>query len=140
MRLILALLLLPHLAHADIVQPDIADLFGSPLAGTAWQFTEINDLRRPMATPMFLTFQTNGSATGNTGCNAFHANYEGPNGGLTFGPIYISRNTCSEALTSLQDYTLDTLQQVTDFTLSDDGQTLTLTTPDGGILILQPTE
>jgi heat shock protein HslJ len=134
MRLILALLLLTRPALADIVQPPfpLVDV----LAGTAWQFREIVDLRRPDSVPMFLTFQTDGAVTGHAGCNAFHADYDGQTGDITFGPVHVTRSQCDDPLMTLEAYTLDTLEDIAAYTLSDDGQALRLTTRDGRTLLL----
>lgn len=76
-------------------------------------------------TEVTLQFEADGQAGGNSGCNAFSAQYEVSNGNLTFGEIVSTLMACSgEGIMDQEEAYLDALRRAETFEMTADRLTI----------------
>lgn len=114
------------------------------LAGT-WTLLTLGDPANPVTAqaenlrPLTIAFSPEGVG-GFAGCNTYRGNFQYDSGTLTFGPLASTRMACAdEAANVFETNFLAALGTVSNYTLSDDGQTLTINY-EGGALVFQKTE
>jgi len=105
------------------------------LAGTSWTLVSIGGAPVVEGSGPHLTFDTEGQASGSTGCNSISGSYAADGAALTFGPLATTRMACEEDLMAQESAVLEALTGVSGWEIDADGL-LHLT--GGTELVLQP--
>lgn len=99
-----------------------------------WELVSYGDPSHP--TPAAADVETSvifgedGTITGNVGCNGFGGDYEVHGDSITFGPLTSTLMLCEDTAVGDQETAvLNTLIETVNFVI--DGNTLTVTSPDG---------
>ena len=109
----------------------------SLLTGAEWHVTRLDDAATIERTRPTLRFATDGSLTGNGGCNLFHATYEITGEGIAIGPAAATRRACAEAEANAQESRFFALlEQVTRFEIAEGGN-LVLLAMDHPVIVAQ---
>jgi heat shock protein HslJ len=104
------------------------------LEGTNWVLTSGVSLGVPLAGVTVNLELTSGSASGNSGCNQYHAPYQLSGSKLTIGPqIATTQMACGPAQTAVERAYLDRLPKVASFSIK--AGTLTLLDQGGAPLL-----
>ena len=82
-----------------------------------------------------VTFGADGQVNGNMGCNSFSGSYELKGDKIVFGPIMSTMMACQGPGMDQEAAAFNVLHDTV--TASLNGSTLTLTGPDGGVLVLE---
>jgi len=103
------------------------------LAGSQWKLVSYGPADTPVtAAPdveTSLVFGTDGTVSGNMGCNSFGGNYKQEGDGLTISQLISTMMACQEPRMSQETDTLTMLSGT--LTVKLEGDTLTLITKDG---------
>jgi heat shock protein HslJ len=81
-----------------------------------------------------LTFGADGQVSGNMGCNSFSGTYELKGDKIEFGPLLSTLMACDDPGMSQEAAAFNVLRETV--TATFDGSNLTLTGPDGDVLVL----
>ena len=107
------------------------------LAGTNWRLAAYGPASAPQPAAAdietSLAFGSDGKVSGNMGCNGFSGDYTQAGNTLTFGPIMRTLMACEGQRMEQEDAAMQVLVDTATFTL--DGDTLTITSADGGMLL-----
>jgi len=102
------------------------------LAGKSWKLASYGPVSAPTpAAPEVetkLTFGTDGTLSGNLGCNTMGGDYKVNNQNIVFGSTYATEMACEEPRMSQEGFAFQVLQGTTGFTVN--GDTLTITSAD----------
>jgi len=99
------------------------------LAGPDWQVHQINGQDMIETAQISLTFDPDGTTSGNGSCNRFRGRYDLTGEGLSFGRIATTRMACPAAAMKREGRVLEALKAVTRFDIDATGALLLL---DGG--------
>lgn len=69
-----------------------------------------------------VTFETDGSLYGSTGCNRFNSNYSIAGNSLRVSPIAVTRRACEPSLREQETRFLEVMQNSTEIAIADDGR------------------
>ena len=109
------------------------------LTDTSWSLVSYGSASDPTPTvpnhETTLTFGADRQVSGNLGCNSFGGSYELKGDQITFGPIMSTLMACLDnGIMEQESAAFNVLRETV--TASLEGSTLTLTGPDGSVLIL----
>jgi len=104
-----------------------------PLAGTSWNVTGINNGNQALVstaagTAVTLVFGTDGSVSGNGGCNTYNGSVAVDGDAISFGPLMSTQMACPQPAMDQETQLFAALAASTTFSIG--GSTLTLR--DGG--------
>ena len=103
----------------------------------SWQLTSYGPANSPLPavedTQAGMTFNEDGTVTGNSGCNEFGGNYTVEGDQVTFSEIVSTLIACEEPLMSQEQVVLEVMADSATYNI--DGNTLRLT-GDGMVLVL----
>jgi heat shock protein HslJ len=104
------------------------------LEGTQWQMTSLNS--QQAIGDVWLSFANDGTLGGFAGCNRFTGGYDARGDALTVGALVSTEVAClDEAITAQEDAFLAALASA--FAYSKQGEELIISTPQGGIILLE---
>ena len=72
------------------------------LAGTTWRSTHLGEMRMDEDTPAFIHFGSDGTLSGNAGCNRFSGSWVLAAAALDLGELGVTRTACPEPANSLE--------------------------------------
>jgi heat shock protein HslJ len=132
------LIILIILVATGLILSACASQAASPgLAGTSWKLVSYGPVQKQKrATPGIRTnldFGTNGTFSGNMGCNAFSGNFEEKNGNLVISQGISTMMACQGSKMDQERITLRVLNNTVRFTLHE--KTLVIYSADGASAI-----
>jgi heat shock protein HslJ len=106
------------------------------LAGTSWTATGINNgkggLEATAGTEnVTITFGTDGTVSGSSGCNTYNGTYTAEGGTITFGPLAQTMKACEDAIMQIEQQYTAALAASTVYEI--EGTTLTLRDASGAM-------
>ena len=105
------------------------------LAGTSWVLAGINNLPLPGAVQVTAEFGTDGTVSGNAGCNSYNGSYTIDGGSITFGPLISTKMACPEAQMAVETAYLAALGKAATWSIGTDGK-LSISGPDGKVALV----
>lgn len=128
----------PALTHGapesvDVVVMAMAEAKDMELSGTNWNVVGLNGEPVSGGGAPTLLFNTEGRASGSTGCNIFTGTYTKQGDKLSFGPLASTRKACLDETAQLENTYLKALARVS--RVQADGRQLVLRAADGTPLI-----
>ena len=106
----------------------------NPLGGTTWELVSYGDVGTPiLALPdgaAIISFDTEGTLSGNVGCNQFSGTYSVSGEKLKTGPIMATAMACMDAARMNQESAVLMLLNG-NLSFESDGDTLTIFSEDG---------
>ena len=84
----------------------------SQLVGPNWRSTHLGEMRMDADTTAFIRFDSDGTVSGNAGCNRFFGNWELSAGVLELGQLGTTRMACPESANSLEIAFLEQIETV----------------------------
>jgi heat shock protein HslJ/predicted DsbA family dithiol-disulfide isomerase len=107
------------------------------LAGTEWQMTTLEQTDAVAGSTVTLTFGTDGTVSGSSGCNTYGSKYTLDGSSLTFDTVFSTRRACEDQVAMAQEAAyLRVLEDTRSYESSAD--LLTLTTSDGQQVVFAP--
>jgi heat shock protein HslJ len=107
-----------------------------PLEGTAWQLESIatgTDAVSSVVAPGSIIFESDGTVSGQTGCNGFNGGYTLEGNELTIGPLATTKMACPDDIGAQEAAVLAGLEGTATYAI--DGQALSLIAADGSFLL-----
>lgn len=104
------------------------------LAGTSWSLSELAGAAPVEGRdPATIEFTTEGRVAGSSGCNRFFGGYTVEGASLTIGQVGSTMMACEPELMQQEQALFAALGQAAGYTIA--GDTLTITTADGGAVV-----
>ena len=108
------------------------------LSGTSWVLAGLGNLPLPGKVQVTAQFGTDGTVSGNAGCNSYNGSYTVNGGSIIFGPIVSTKMACPEAQMAVETAYLAALGTAATWSIGTDGR-LSISGPDGkAALVFDP--
>jgi heat shock protein HslJ len=105
------------------------------LSGTSWVLARLGNLPLPGNVQVTAKFDTDGTVSGNAGCNSYNGPYTVDGGSITFGPLISTEMACPEAQMAVETAYLAALGKATAWTIDSEGK-LSLTGADAKLALV----
>ncbi len=105
------------------------------LAGTSWVLAGLGNLPLPGNVQVTAQFGTDGTVSGNAGCNTYSGSYTVDGVSIAFGPLISTRIACPEAQMVVETAYLAALGKAAAWSIGTDGK-LSISGPDGKVALV----